>query len=537
MVSGRQLLTLVRAGVLLPGHPLRVARQLSSLGVWGLGIAGELRQAAARSPGAIAVIDERRGAVTYAALLDGADRAAAVLLGVGLAPGDRLGLLCRNHLMLVELLAAAGSLGADVVLLNTGLAPSQVKATCDEQEIALLVHDDEFTSLVDESGAVGGARTSALTESEFLSGMAQAVRPHLSPPTSSGRTIVLTSGTTGSPRGARRPVPRGIGDLASMLDRIPLRVRETVLLSAPIFHTWGLAGLQLSLALRSTIVLQRQFDPAAARRALRVQGCHVMFAVPVMLHRMLRLPSERSTTGPVGADGGERLRVVAVSGSALPEGLARTFMAAYGPVLYNLYGSTEVSLATVADPRDLTRAPASAGRPPLGTRIAVVDATGGSAPDGTTGRIFVGNDMVFDGYTSGPQKEVWHGLVATGDLGHLEDGLLFVEGREDDLVISGGENVHAAEVEAALTLIAGVMEAAVLGVDDAEFGQRLVAYVVPEPGVMLRAEALQTHLASRVARHARPREVVIVDALPRNETGKVLVRELRDRHTRRHGPA
>lgn len=530
MLSGRQLLILSRSGVLSPGRPRAIVRQVAALGAWGLGLAGELRQAAARSPGTVAVVDDRRGAVTYAALLDGADRAAAVLRGLGLGAGDRLAVLCRNHLMLVEVLAAAGALGADVVLLNTGLVPSQVAATCDEHEVSLIVHDDEFATAVDASGVGRNGTTGVLAESELLHGMAEAVRPHLSPPPRAGRTIVLTSGTTGAPRGARRPAPRGIGDLASMLDRIPLRVGDTVLLSAPMFHTWGLAGLQLSLALRSTIVLQRTFDPAAARSALRVYGCHVMYAVPVMLQRMLALPPDRTPTGPVGADGGERLRVVAVSGSSLQAGLARSFMAAYGPVLHNLYGSTEVSWATVADPRDLARAPGTAGRPPLGTRMAVVDAEGNAAPDGQTGRIFVGNDMVFDGYTSGPQKEVWHGLVATGDLGHVEQGLLFVEGREDDLVISGGENVHAVEVEGVITRMPGVLEAAVLGVEDVEFGQRLVAYVVPEHGVDLSPREVLAHVASRVARHARPREVVIVDELPRNETGKVLIRELREGH-------
>lgn len=533
MLSGRQLLTLARSGVLMPGRPLRMAGQVASLAAWGLGIAGELRQAAARSPGAVAVIDESRGAVTYAALLDGADRAAAVLRGLGLEPGDRLGLLCRNHLLLVEMLAAAGTLGVDVVLLNTGLAPGQVTAACREQEVALLVHDDEFVGVVSDVGDSGVGRGDSvplLAETELLQGMAETVRLRSAPPPRRGRTIVLTSGTTGSPRGARRPAPKGLGDLASMLDRIPLRVGDTVLLSAPIFHTWGLAGLQLSLAVRSTIVLQRRFDPAAARRALRVHGCEVMYAVPVMLQRMLALPAERSTTGPVGSDGGERLRIVAVSGSALPEGLARRFMAAYGPVLYSLYGSTEVSWATVADPRDLTTAPRTAGRPPAGTRLAILDDDGEPVPDGATGRIFVGNDMVFDGYTSGPQKEVRRGLMATGDLGHLEDGLLFVEGREDDLVISGGENVHAGEVEAVIARLPGVAEAAVLGVDDEEFGQRLVAYVVAEPGTEVSPAAVQAHVAAHLARHERPREVVVVDELPRNETGKVVNRELRSRH-------
>ena len=286
---------------------------------------------------------------------------------------------------------------------------------------------------------------------------------------------MLTSGTTGPPKGARRPHPRSLSGLASVLDRIPLRPRETVLLSAPIFHTWGFGGLQLALAMRDTIVLQRRFDPGAARSALVEHHCQVLFAVPVMLQRMLALDTAPETA----------LRIVAVSGSSLPGGLATRFMTAYGPVLYNVYGSTEVSWAAIADPRDLMAAPACSGRPPHGTRVVIVSQDGTEAPAGQVGRVFVGNEMLFSGYTDGGTRERWHGLVDTGDLGHVEDGRLCLDGREDDLVVSGGENVHVGEVEDVISGMNQVREATVFGVEDEEFGQRLVAYVVPEPGVRL----------------------------------------------------
>ena len=562
MRLARQLFVLTRQGVLLPGRPDRLVRQVASLLTWGAGIAGEIRQAAARSPDAVAVVDELRGEITYAALLASSERAAGVLLDHGVSAGDRVGVLCRNHLALVEMLGGASTAGIDVVLLNTGLVARQVSEVVERESISFVAHDDEFASLVADLSVP------RLTESRFRALLDERAAPNRPvPPRRAGRVVVLTSGTTGPPKGARRPHPRSLSGLASVLDRIPLRPRETVLLSAPIFHTWGFGSLQLALAMRDTIVLQRRFDPVAARDALVEHGCQVMFAVPVMLQRMLALdtpghdqgapppepaqrhtgPSSRRKGAPTVARGRQflsargkatvggparALRIVAVSGSSLPGGLATSFMKVYGPVLYNLYGSTEVSWAAIADPRDLMAAPACSGRPPHGTRVVIVAKDGNEAPPGHVGRVFVGNEMLFGGYTDGDTRERWHGLVDTGDLGHIEDGRLYLDGREDDLVVSGGENVHAGEVEDVIAGMSQVHEAAVFGVEDDEFGQRLVAYVVPERGAQLQAADVMRYVSSRVARHARPREVVVVERLPRNETGKVLLRELREGHPR-----
>ncbi|GAA6527497.1 AMP-binding protein [Intrasporangium sp. DVR] len=543
-----QLATLARRGVLLPGRPDRVARQLASLHQWGYGLAGEARQAAARSPHRVAVIDEHRGAVTFAQLLEGSDRTAAVLRGMlgGTAAEDwhpgsvRVGVLCRNHLALLEVMIGASSLGLDVVLLNTGLSPSQAGAVARQHGLSLLVHDADLTETARGAGCplvLEGelvARARSLTHAD----------PGVSPPHRHGRTIVLTSGTTGTPRGARRPHPRGFSALASILDRIPVGVGGTVLLSAPIFHTWGLAGVQLCLALRSTMVLQRRFDPEAARGALRRNRCDAMIAVPVMLQRLVELPdADLSTAHPAsgpeaggarpGRLGGDRLRIVAVSGSRLPSGLAQRFMTDYGPVLYNLYGSTEVSWVSVATPAELAVDPDCAGRPPRGTRIAIVEGeapTATDVPDGAVGRILVDNDLLFDGYSDGTRPPASGGMVPTGDLGRWVDGRLQVLGREDDLVVSGGENVYPRELESALAELPELREAAVFGVADREFGQRLVAYVVCRPGLSLTPEEVVERVRARVARHALPREVVVVDHLPRDATGKILVRELRETH-------
>jgi len=244
--------------------------------------------------------------------------------------------------------------------------------------------------------------------------------------------------------------------------------------------------------------------------------------VPVMLQRILELRSDRRRRWDTRS-----LRTVAVSGSVLHRDIAAAFMDEFGDVVYNLYGSTEVAWAAIAKPADLRGAPGTIGRPPWGTRVRIVDAEGRPVPAGGTGRILVGNQMVFGGYTAGGAAEVLDGLVATGDLGHLDaDGRLFIDGRADDMIVSGGENVFSSEIEEALLKHPAVRDAAAVGVDDERFGQRVRAYVVAEGA---DEQALKEHVRATLARYKVPREIVFVEDLPRNPQGKLLKRELENR--------
>ncbi|HEY2949793.1 MAG TPA: AMP-binding protein [Micromonosporaceae bacterium] len=506
--------TLARRGLLAPGPPHRMAAQLYVLARWGFGLSGELRSAAARSPDRVALIDDDRS-VTYGELVRRSERLAGSLRdAVGLREGDRVGLLCRNHAPMVEAMVAANLLGADAVLVNTGLSAVQLAAVVEDQRLRVLVHDDEFASAVAAlpPGVVG------IDEARLETLPTRGPAGEVPRPGRDGDTIVLTSGTTGTPKGARRPTPTGFGPLCSILDRIPLRAGDGMLIAAPLFHTWGYAALQMTIALRGTAVLRRRFNPADAVATTVEHRCAALFAVPVMIQRLL----------DVGAPPASRdLRVVAVSGSALPGGLATRFMDAYGDVLFNLYGSTEASWASIATPAELRRAPGTAGRPPHGTRVAILDDAGRSAPTGAVGRIFVGNDMLFDGYTSGPTRERRGGLLDTGDLGHVDaDGLFYVDGRQDDMIVSGGENVFPGDVEDVLAGFPQVREVAVIGVADAEFGQRLAAYLVLRHGEHLDADAVREQVRRRLARFSVPRDVFFVAELPRNATGKVVPRDL-----------
>ncbi|HZE41713.1 MAG TPA: AMP-binding protein [Stackebrandtia sp.] len=509
--------TLARRGFLKPGHPVRMVRHLATLRHWGFGLPGGFAAAARRAPFAAAVIDDD-GELTWSELDERADALAHALAEHGAEP--RLAVLCRNHRGLVLAVAAAGKIGADLVLLNTGLSAQQLCASLRAHRASVVIADAEFLPLLDGVGVpVVSADADGETTLDDLVARG-AGEPHRRPPRY-GHTIMLTSGTTGNPKGARRPDP-ALHSLTAMLSRIPLRVGDRIHIPAPMFHAWGFAAMQLAVALRATMVLRRRFEPADLLATLDRRRCTAMFAVPVMLQRLLEVDAAERRRHDTAA-----LRVVATAGSALPGDFAHRFMDAFGEVLYNLYGTTEVSWASIARPAELRRAYGTSGRPPHGTRIVLLDADGAEVPRGHTGRIFVGNEMLFDGYTDGSGRALRDGTMDTGDLGHLDaEGLLFVDGRGDDMIISGGENVYPLEVESLLDRMPGVREAAVIGVDDDAWGQRLVAYVVAEPGRCLGADDVRDHVRKRLARFSVPRDVHFIDELPRNAVGKIVPRLL-----------
>ncbi|WP_323055177.1 AMP-binding protein [Saccharopolyspora sp. NFXS83] len=521
---------LVRQGVVRPMRPDKLVRIAFAWRRWGVTPALGYAVAAIRHPDRPAVIDER-GALSFLELEQRTTRLAKGLRARGIRDTSRVAVLCRNHHGLVETIVACGKLGVDVVLLNTGLRPQQVRTVLAEQQADLLVTDVEFTEdlAVEDSADLDLDVVLAWTEGTTR----KATLEHLIGSSTGGalprrprhaRIIVLTSGTTGTPKGARRPAPPGVGPAATIMSRMPLRAGERILLAAPIFHTWGLAAFQLGSAIGATLVLRRKFEPQQALAAVQRHRATAMFMVPVMLQRILDLPREALQPYDTSS-----LRIVAASGSALPADLATRFQRVFGEVLYNFYGSTEASWVSIANPRDLAESPGTAGRPPRGTSLKILDEHGAQVRDGETGRIFVSNDMLFEGYTGGGGKEVRGGMLSTGDLGRIDEaGRLQVVGREDDMIVSGGENVYPKETEDAIATLPEVSEVAVIGVDDAEFGQRLAAYVVLTEDADLDAEAVRERVRPALPKFALPRDVTFLAELPRNATGKVVPARLRE---------
>ena len=528
------LRTLLETGLFEPTRPDRVLRSLSALRRWGATPAGSCASAAARYGSRIALVDER-GSLTYTELHSRTNALARELRLAGVSEGDGVAIMCRNHRGFVEATLACSKLGAGALYLNTAFAGPQIVDVLQREGSTAVIYDAEFAELVRE-GAATRLRFIAWSEPGSLSPhdagdpliedlISRGDDAELQPPVEKGRVVILTSGTTGTPKGATRAQSDSIEPIASLFSKIPLRARETTVIAAPMFHSWGFAHLLIGLPLVSTLILRPRFDPEDTLKAIAQHRASALVVVPVMLQRILELPPETIARYDVSS-----LKVIAVSGSVLPGELARRVMDAFGEVLYNLYGSTEVAWATIATPEDLRAAPGTAGRPPMGTVVKLLDADGREVPAGEGGRIFVGNEAMFEGYTGGGSKEVIRGLMSTGDVGHFDaGGRLFVDGRDDEMIVSGGENVFPREVEDLLADYQGVEEVAVVGVPDEQFGQRLRAFVVARDGAELTAEILQDHVRANLARYKVPRDVVFVDELPRNATGKILKRELRAR--------
>ena len=473
------------------------------------------------------MIDEA-GSLTFGELDRRTNALASSLAAAGVREGDGVGIMCRNHRGFVEATVATAKLGADALLLNTAFAGPQLADVVEREGPRALIYDAEFSGLLEQAGA-DRMRFVAWhdddVEDPTLDELIAAGREHaLDPPGRVGRTVILTSGTTGAPKGASRSSPQSLGPAISLLSKIPLRRGQTTHIAAPLFHSWGFAHFTLGLLLESTLVLRRRFDPEASLAAIERTRADSLVVVPVMMQRILELPAETRRRYDAGS-----LSIVAASGSALPGDLATEWMDEYGDTLYNLYGSTEVAWATIASPSEMRAAPGTAGTPPRGTVVRLYDEHGKPTPEGEPGRIFVGNELLFEGYTGGGGKDQIDGLMATGDVGRLDAaGRLFVEGRDDEMIVSGGENVFPKEVEDLLARHAAVTEAAAVGVPDDEFGQRLLAFVVCKPGAEVDGDALKAYVKESLARYKVPREIRFLDELPRNATGKVLKRELRE---------
>jgi fatty-acyl-CoA synthase len=518
---------LARAGLVAPMRPDKVAR-IALAGVrWGASPATGVIVGAIRHPDRPMLVDEL-GTLTYRDVERRTNAIANELARAGVCEGDRVGLMCRDHRGFVDGAMAAGKLGADVLLLNTSFAAPQLTEVCKREEVAALVYDEEFSGLLREAGR-RRIRFLAWHDSDrrrdpSLNEIAQDGDPSpRSPPGRVGRVTILTSGTTGLPKGATRgATPRTLDPPAALLERIPLHEGQVTRIAAPLFHAWGFSNFAMGMALGATFVLRRRFDPEECLADIAEHGCAVLVAVPVMLQRILQLPDETRRRYDTTT-----LRAVCASGSALPGELAIRWMDEFGENLYNLYGSTEVSAATLATPADMRAAPGTAGKPARGSIVRLYDDEGRPVPQGRTGRIFVGNAMLFAGYTGGGTKDQIDGLMATGDVGRFDEaGRLFVQGRDDEMIVSGGENVFPKEVEDLLANHDAVAEAAAIGVDDEKFGQRLRAFVVLRSGKKSTPEELQEYVKQNLARYKVPRDVIFVDSLPRNPTGKVLKREL-----------
>jgi len=494
---------------------------------WGRGPAAGYITSASLCSEEPAIVDEL-GALTFGEVDRRTNALARSLTAAGVKEGDGVGIMCRNHRGFVEATVAVAKLGADALYLNTAFAGPQLTEVDQREGPAALIYDEEFAGLLDEARSgrtcfIGWRDSDDAVDPTLEDLIAAGDEAPLTPAGRVGKTVILTSGTTGSPKGANRSSPQSLEPAISFLSKIPLKRRQTAVIAAPLFHSWGFAHFTIGLLINSTLVLRHRFDPEQCLADIERTRADSLVVVPVMMQRILDLPKDVRDKYDTSS-----LSVVAASGSALPGDLATEWMDEFGDTLYNLYGSTEVAWATIASPQEMRAAPGTAGTAPRGTVVKLYDEQGSPVAKGDTGRIFVGNELLFEGYTGGGTKDEIGGLMATGDVGRFDAaGRLFVEGRDDEMIVSGGENVFPKEVEDLLARHEAVAEAAAFGVEDQDFGQRLFAFVVLKPGEEAGEDQLKAYVKANLARYKVPRDIRFIDELPRNATGKVLKRELK----------
>jgi fatty-acyl-CoA synthase len=528
-IESRSAVQLVRAGMLElqpPARLYRIVQALDRLGQIGAAIA----IAAATAGDRAGLIDEL-GSLTFAELDARSNALAWALRERGIGEEDCVGILCRNHRGFFDATFGGGKVGARLLYLNTDFAGPQLRDVCERERVSLLIHDEEYAELVDPIEPRHGkvlawtdGSPAGPTLEQMLVGQPTRTPPSPSKPAA---IVLLTSGTTGTPKGASRQQGHSLHPLGALLSKVPYHARESTFVAAPLFHALGFTQAILAVIMGSTTIVQRRFNPDRVLDAVAERRPTALVLVPVMLRRIVtRLEAE-----PSRWDTGS-LRVVFLSGSQLEAELVRRSQRTIGDKLYNFYGSTEVAWATFATPEDLRAAPGCAGRPPFGTIVRLLDDEGRPVEGaGKVGRIFVGNGFQFEGYTGGGNKEMIDGLMSTGDVGHFDaGGRLFIDGRDDDMIVSGGENLFPGEVEELLITHPAIVEASVIGVDDPEFGKRLAAFVVMKPGETLTEDDVREFVKQNLARYKIPRDVSFVTELPRTPTGKVLKRRLRELH-------
>jgi fatty-acyl-CoA synthase len=530
------------AGAFKLEPPQNVAAMLADIRRWGeFGMIPALN--ARRTPNRTAIIDDD-GEITFKELDDAANAVANGLLAIGVKGGDGLALLIRNHRWFLIALYGAAKVGVRIILLNSEFSGPQIKEVSEREGAKLIIFDDEYTKAVSaaepplgklralptnpdkiDSSASASDDDQAESTDETLADLIE--RSRSTPPpkaTAHSKIIILTSGTTGTPKGANRSTPPSLAPIGGILSHVPFKSGEVTSLPAPMFHALGFLHATIAMMLGSTLVLHRKFKPANVLADIEKHKVTAVVVVPVMLSRTLD-----------AFDGMERkpnlssLRIVFVSGSQLGAELATRALKDLGPVIYNLYGSTEIAFATIARPKDLSINPATVGPVVKGVTVKLFDDNGHEVSQGEVGRIFVGNTFPFEGYTGGGGKQIIDGLMSSGDVGYFDEhGLLYVSGRDDEMIVSGGENVFPAEIEDLISGHPEVIEATALGVEDTDWGHRLRAFVVKAEGATVDEDAIKTYVRDHLARYKVPREVIFLDELPRNPTGKILKRELRD---------
>ncbi|MGA9491928.1 MAG: long-chain-fatty-acid--CoA ligase FadD2 [Mycobacterium sp.] len=523
---------IIESGAFRLENPLNYAAMAADIAKWGeIGMLPAFN--ARRTPDRAAIIDDE-GSFTYKELDEAANAVAHGLLAKGVRGGDGVAILARNNRWFAVAEFGCARVGARIILLNSSFSGPQIKEVCEREGAKLIIYDDEYTDDVGKAdpelgklralGTNADGADSGSTDETLADLVAQHSRSAAPKASKHSSIIILTSGTTGTPKGANRSLPPTLAPIGGILSHVPFKANEVTSLPAPMFHALGFLHATIGMFLGSTLVLHNKFKPAQVFEDIEKHKVTAVVVVPVMLSRMLDALEKLDSKPDLSS-----LRIIFVSGSALGADVAERALKDLGPVVYNMYGSTEIAFATIAGPEHLEFNSTTAGPIVKGVKVRIYDDNGKELPQGEVGRIFVGTSFPFEGYTGGGNKQIIDGLLSSGDVGYFDDrGLLYISGRDDEMIVSGGENVFPAEVEDCISGHPDVLEATAIGVEDKEWGHRLRAFVVKKDNADVDEDTIKKHVKDQLAKYKVPREVIFLDELPRNPTGKILKRELRE---------
>ncbi len=476
---------------------------------------------------------------TYADLLDGANRMSNDLAAKGVNPGDTVATMLPNCIEFFALYFATQQSGLYLTPVNHHLTWEEVSYQLSDSGTVLLVADERFAEVArwaaedagipsDRRLSVGGGRIDGFTplaESDHRSEPPEARCP--------GEMMTYTSGTTGRPKGVRRPL--GKGDLMPQLDTmIAVTLGEhpdhgVHLVSGPLYHRGPNIPAISALHAGQTLIVIDRWEPEAALRLIEQHRVTTGFMVPTMFHRLLALPDDVRARYDTSS-----LQRVIHSAAPCPVEVKRAMIEWWGPVIYESYGATEGGGTTVG-PLDWLRKPGTVGRPWAGAEVHVFDDDGNPCPPNVAGRVFVKSASPAFMYHQDWDKTLGSrmgDLITLGDVGYLDDeGFLFLNGRQSDMIITGGVNVYPAEIEAVLLAHPEVRDAGVIGIPDDEWGERVHAVVqLYETADDTAGERLLEHCRKHLAAYKCPRSIEFRDELPRTEAGKLYKRRIRDEY-------
>ena len=474
------------------------------------------------------------------------NRLAHALVSRGVKGGSRIALMLPNCIEYLIAQQALARIGATAVQIGYRSKPGEIAYILQNAEpVATIVHGD-YRAAMDEAraqtkhggpqivvgGSVNGRSTSATSPdaTEWDRALASA-SPEMPPRTrggDGGGVIVYTSGTTGKPKGANRSWKKtGFESVADMILQVGMNASDRHLVVCPLYHSAAPAFVAIMMSLGATTVLMTHFDPEGALDIITKERITCSLMVPTMIIRISNLPAET-----IRKYDHSSLRWLMSAAAPLTTEAARRFMDIFGPKLWNFYGATETGLVTLAGPHDHVSRAGTIGRALRGNEIRLLDDHGSQVKPGDIGELYARNSTLMSGYhnndeaTNSAQRE---GFYSVGDMGRVDkQGYYYLESRKHDMVISGGVNIYPREIEDHLNTHPAILEAAVVGVPDPEWGETLRAFIVLRTGQQVSETEVIDYCRRGLADFKRPRKVTFLEELPRNPTGKILKRELRD---------